>query len=106
MPRPSESEFIVETNRESSNKKARTLFEARDNGAQSELQRARHWLRLVGGENKKGLALLQGLICNGAQRRNRTTDTRIFNPLLYRLSYLGESVSVFGITACFAVGAY
>ena len=26
---------------------------------------------------------------NGAQRRNRTTDTRIFNPLLYRLSYLG-----------------
>ena len=25
----------------------------------------------------------------GAQRRNRTTDTRIFNPLLYRLSYLG-----------------
>ena len=26
----------------------------------------------------------------GAQGRNRTTDTRIFNPLLYRLSYLGE----------------
>ena len=26
---------------------------------------------------------------NGAQGRNRTTDTRIFNPLLYRLSYLG-----------------
>ncbi len=25
----------------------------------------------------------------GAQRRNRTTDTRIFSPLLYRLSYLG-----------------
>ena len=25
----------------------------------------------------------------GAQRRNRTTDTRIFNPLLYQLSYLG-----------------
>ena len=24
-----------------------------------------------------------------AQGRNRTTDTRIFNPLLYRLSYLG-----------------
>src|SRR5690606_22923472 len=28
---------------------------------------------------------------NGAQGRNRTTDTRIFNPLLYRLSYLGIS---------------
>jgi hypothetical protein len=29
---------------------------------------------------------------NGAQGRNRTTDTRIFNPLLYRLSYLGIRV--------------
>ena len=28
----------------------------------------------------------------GAQGRNRTTDTRIFNPLLYQLSYLGEKV--------------
>ncbi len=28
---------------------------------------------------------------NGAQRRNRTTDTGIFNPLLYRLSYLGQA---------------
>ena len=27
----------------------------------------------------------------GAQGRNRTTDTRIFSPLLYRLSYLGEA---------------
>jgi hypothetical protein len=27
---------------------------------------------------------------SGAQGRNRTTDTRIFNPLLYRLSYLGH----------------
>jgi hypothetical protein len=26
---------------------------------------------------------------NGAQTRIRTTDTRIFNPLLYQLSYLG-----------------
>ncbi len=26
---------------------------------------------------------------SGAQRWNRTTDTRIFSPLLYRLSYLG-----------------
>ncbi len=25
---------------------------------------------------------------NGGQRRNRTADTRIFSPLLYRLSYL------------------
>jgi hypothetical protein len=27
---------------------------------------------------------------SGAQRWNRTTDTRIFSPLLYRLSYLGN----------------
>ena len=26
---------------------------------------------------------------HGAQDRNRTSDTRIFNPLLYQLSYLG-----------------
>ena len=30
---------------------------------------------------------------NGAQRRNRTTDTGIFSPLLYRLSYLGKLVA-------------
>ncbi len=28
---------------------------------------------------------------SGAQSRNRTNDTRIFSPLLYRLSYLGLS---------------
>ena len=27
--------------------------------------------------------------CFGAQSRNRTNDTGIFSPLLYRLSYLG-----------------
>ena len=27
---------------------------------------------------------------SGAQGRNRTADTRIFSPLLYQLSYLGE----------------
>ena len=26
---------------------------------------------------------------DGAQGQNRTVDTRIFSPLLYRLSYLG-----------------
>ena len=33
----------------------------------------------------------RGLQVNGAQTRNRTTDTGIFNPLLYQLSYLGIS---------------
>ena len=32
------------------------------------------------------------IIKSGAQRRNRTTDTGIFSPLLYRLSYLGKDV--------------
>ena len=31
----------------------------------------------------------QGGGASGAQGRNRTADTGIFNPLLYRLSYLG-----------------
>jgi hypothetical protein len=30
-------------------------------------------------------------LCYGARRRNRTADTRIFNPLLYRLSYPGNT---------------
>jgi hypothetical protein len=33
-----------------------------------------------------------GLAENGAQGRNRTSDTRIFNPLLYQLSYLGAAM--------------
>ena len=37
-------------------------------------------------ENKKPLDKIEGL--RGGQRRNRTADTRIFSPLLYRLSYL------------------
>ena len=39
---------------------------------------------------QKSLALSEAFCSNGAQRRNRTTDTGIFNPLLYRLSYLGK----------------
>lgn len=36
------------------------------------------------------LTLFEGtLTLFGAQSRNRTSDTRIFSPLLYRLSYLG-----------------
>jgi hypothetical protein len=48
-------------------------------------------------DNKKGL---QAEACNplifpailGGPGRNRTTDTRIFNPLLYRLSYQAKAV--------------
>ena len=32
----------------------------------------------------------QGLFVFGASGRNRTTDTGIFSPLLYRLSYRGR----------------
>ena len=32
---------------------------------------------------------------NGAQGRNRTSDTRIFSPLLYQLSYLGVPSQTF-----------
>ena len=46
-------------------------------------------LPLVGRFTRK-LKGTQGIrVVIGAQGRNRTTDTRIFSPLLYRLSYLG-----------------
>jgi hypothetical protein len=37
---------------------------------------------------------------SGAQGRNRTADTRIFNPLLYRLSYLGEKDFSYNSSRC------
>ena len=42
-------------------------------------------------KTEKGLLLLaQTLEVPGAEGQNRTADTGIFSPLLYRLSYLGE----------------
>jgi hypothetical protein len=41
---------------------------------------------------------------NGAQGRNRTTDTRIFNPLLYQLSYLGTPLTGRCIGEACAIG--
>ena len=47
------------------------------------------------GKNEKGKSatFASALVAywNGAQGRNRTADTGIFNPLLYQLSYLGFS---------------
>ena len=40
-------------------------------------------------ESPRNLVRSGGL--NGAQGRNRTTDTAIFSRLLYQLSYLGTS---------------
>ena len=34
------------------------------------------------------------MVVYGAQRQNRTADTGIFNPLLYRLSYLGVVMEI------------
>jgi hypothetical protein len=39
-------------------------------------------------EKRESLKLLGALGLNGGQGVNRTLDTRIFSPLLYRLSYL------------------
>jgi hypothetical protein len=41
-------------------------------------------------QNSKDILLILSFK-NGAQSRNRTSDTRIFNPLLYQLSYLGTA---------------
>ena len=34
---------------------------------------------------------------NGARGRIRTTDTRIFSPLLYQLSYLGDLMAILSV---------
>ena len=39
------------------------------------------------------VVMLNCIVC-GAERRDRTTDTRIFSPLLYRLSYPGNLQSI------------
>src|SRR5210317_1756951 len=41
-----------------------------------------------------GTTFTQIRLDNGGQGRNRTTDTRIFSPLLYQLSYLANRVAV------------
>ena len=46
--------------------------------------------KIVGNKNPQGHIVPWGFSVFGAQRRNRTADTGIFNPLLYRLSYLGN----------------
>ena len=48
--------------------------------------KASAWCSPVGAMHKK--SPVKGHFLDGAQGRNRTTDTRIFNPLLYQLSYL------------------
>jgi NAD dependent epimerase/dehydratase family len=47
--------------------------------------------RVVGNGSRRNwhLYVVETAPEDGAQGRNRTTDTRIFSPLLYRLSYLG-----------------
>ena len=42
------------------------------------------------GINRESGASLSGKGRDGGQGRNRTIDTRIFNPLLYQLSYLAS----------------
>ena len=36
---------------------------------------------------------VKSMFYDGARDRNRTSDTRIFNPLLYQLSYPGTSLT-------------
>ena len=42
---------------------------------------------------------------NGGQTRNRTTDTGIFNPLLYQLSYLAILAAGWGVAGTGKRGA-
>ena len=53
--------------------------------ADGEMSRARTWAAYK--KTAQGLETLRGGVENdGGSRRNRTTDTRIFSPLLYLLS--------------------
>jgi hypothetical protein len=50
---------------------------------------ALRWPYLAGHKKARKLLYLRALK-NGGQTQNRTGDTRIFSPLLYRLSYLAS----------------
>ena len=48
-------------------------------------------LAIIQADIKKGPSIAKSLNFFGGPGRNRTTDTRIFNPLLYRLSYQAKA---------------
>ena len=52
------------------------------NGRMVELRKNEVFMEFIVGAESRGKI--------GAQSRNRTNDTGIFNPLLYQLSYLGK----------------
>ena len=46
---------------------------------------------VLGAPRKRACDFSQALVLFGGQGGNRTPDTGIFNPLLYRLSYLADA---------------
>jgi hypothetical protein len=56
--------------------------------------------RQTQGRSRSKSRELRAGVQNGAQGQNRTVDTRIFNPLLYQLSYLGNAPFVPDDTQC------
>ena len=53
--------------------------------------------KITGNKKPQGNKFRLGFLgISGAQGRNRTADTGIFNPLLYRLSYLGNGALLDG----------
>ena len=57
------------------------------------------------GTNEKRPTLRWAVLESGGQGRNRTVDTRIFNPLLYQLSYLALMLSIGARLACRTIEA-
>ena len=55
---------------------------------------------------KENVPLSRALFEFGGPGRNRTTDTRIFNPLLYRLSYQAKICDYIGSLALILADVY
>ena len=65
------------------------------------LERSASLAQIAGNKKPQGVKFRLGFFgISGAQGRNRTADTGIFNPLLYRLSYLGNGALLDGFGFC------
>ena len=63
-------------------------------------------VRYLGRKQKRPAMLPRPGVESGGQGRNRTTDTRIFSPLLYQLSYLAFVRQLLNNRCCLSMRFY